>query len=374
MSDEPLNAREDNSTAGLTSSPPEGSANAFSEEDFFDAFVRRIKLSKDLRSGASVTQEEIAQAIFAKFDHMLFPETLLEGLEDLRTEVQEDLKACIADCVGHENWTEGELHDLRERDPDFKNYCSDALLAIRCLEALPVFVDEHGVDEDGLSFAAQVIEAVSVVNRLKARHDVVPLIFRGLYATDLRAAVDFWESNRDTAKGQQESTWQDELSKRKAILERVVGGKVLLIHEQAHVGAAKLSGAGEKIVDFMLQHSDTRDVTLIEIKTPRAKLLGSVYRGTYPLSSEVSGSVAQVLIQRADLMHNFFQKSHSAKIQFEAYAPKCIVITGHLTDEIGDDSVKARAFELQRQAVSANVSIITFDELYAQFARFNVVY
>lgn len=116
----------------------------------------------------------------------------------------------------------------------------------------------------------------------------------------------------------------------------------------------------------------TNNVSLVEIKAPDTKLLGSKYRGTYPLSKDVSGAISQILIQRSELMKNFFQKSSCSPMVFEVFSPRCFLLVGDL-ENLGGDPAKIKAFEVQRQAVASHVNIVTFDELYQQFSTFNQI-
>lgn len=50
------------------------------------------------------------------------------------------------------------------------------------------------------------------------------------------------------------------------------------------------------------------------------------------------------------------------------------MIVGRIDKELKDDLEKNRSFELHRNSISSNISIITFDELYAQFMSFNKMY
>lgn len=139
------------------------------------------------------------------------------------------------------------------------------------------------------------------------------------------------------------------------------------------MGASGLSGAGGRITDYLLANHQTGNVTLVEIKTPHTPLLGKIYRGTYPVSEHLSGAVAQVLIQRNELMKNFYMKHYFARGQrFEVDAPQCVVILGSAENELADPA-KAAAFEIQREALAGRVRLMTFDELYGRFSTFNMV-
>ena len=214
------------------------------------------------------------------------------------------------------------------------------------------------------------LEFATLACKIRMRHDVIPLIERGLYSSDIANALAFWESNSSIQLN--ESEWQAELAKHRAILGRALGGDVTFLHEQASVGSTDLTGVGNKFSDFMFLNGSTKDCILVEIKTPATKLVGARYRSTYPLSAEVSGAVAQCLLQKNSLLKNYYQKHSISKGAFEAYAPRCVVIAGSLATEAAENEKLLEAFSVQREAIRSSVELITFDEIYSQFSRFNM--
>lgn len=90
----------------------------------------------------------------------------------------------------------------------------------------------------------------------------------------------------------------------------------------------------------------------------------------FALSYELSGAIAQVLVQRNELMKHYFSKAKESGVDFEVFAPQCIVIAGMLS-KLPKRQVKS--FEMQRAAVRPAVQIWTYDELYDRFGSFNLV-
>jgi hypothetical protein len=86
----------------------------------------------------------------------------------------------------------------------------------------------------------------------------------------------------------------------------------------------------------------------------------------------MSGAISQVLNQRNELIMNFYSKRFSSNEIFEVFSPRCFIVAGNLKSLCGDRN-KLKAFEVQRQAIAAHVTIVTFDELYHQFSTFNQV-
>jgi hypothetical protein len=110
------------------------------------------------------------------------------------------------------------------------------------------------------------------------------------------------------------------------------------------------------------QATATGALLLIEIKTPLTPLLGAKYReGAYPLSTDLNGSVAQVVSYRQSLMKNFhalYASSTTAPVLAE---PRCVLIVGSVENELNTSELK-NSFELLRERI-VGVTIITFDEL-----------
>lgn len=337
-------------------------------DDEFERMLQFYLLSDDLRSATNKNLDEIAELAYTKLD-LDFDDCDFESqLHDLHNEVRtiiDDLKAKYGGNPYNEEKFKTEINSNRELNLHLKNLA-------KVVKIIHQIKTEFNLDEENLDFASKIANLVSNVIKVHAQKDIIPLIHRGLYAEDIKSALDFWDKNASSEEGKLESTWQNEFTSRKSILERVIGGRVSLLQPQAHVGGNSLNGKGDKITDYMFQHSDTRNVTLIEIKTPHTKLLGNSYRGTYSLSNDLSGTIAQVLIQRSDLIKHYFSKVHESPIPFEVNAPKCYIVVGNIGEEFGDIEEKKIAFEIHRHAVGAAVTIISFDELYDQFSKFNV--
>lgn len=352
----------------------------------FDEILEIVALSGDLRSGVGKSTSHINEALYTKLAY-----TAVTGMDALLEELAEELQVGIRLFVG--SALEGSAADefVSDNSKSRKELTKQALLKIQsepekervlirlmaAFRSIKEYIEEASEspqNDDVYEFAEQLLSWITEINWLRVAPDILPLVQLGLYATEVRQALDFWNLNRDDpAASRDENVWQKELSKHLEVLQRALGGRVVLLHPQAHVGVDGIDGKGDRITDFLLNHQDTRNVFLVEIKTPSTDLLGKEYRKTYPLSSELSGAVGQVLLQRHDLMTNFYSKAHNAKSKFNVAAPRCIVIAGCLGKELENDENKRLAFEMQRQAVEPAVRIIGFDELYHDFASFHLL-
>ena len=162
-------------------------------------------------------------------------------------------------------------------------------------------------------------------------------------------------------KGNQESRWQRFLNENSFVLSLVFGYPIIKVQEQASVGGRKLSGRGDKIADFVVKNTMTKNVAIIEIKTPKVKLLNqTTYReGVYTPSKELSGAINQALDQKHHLEGEIVQIKGGSEIHdIESYSIHCGLIIGRMPPETD----QIRSFELFR-GNSKNVEIITFDEL-----------
>ena len=163
------------------------------------------------------------------------------------------------------------------------------------------------------------------------------------------------------SKKTKENTWQLLFNENPFILSLAFGYPAIKISDQASVGGKRLSGDGEKITDYLIKNGVTNNLAIIEIKKPSSALLNkTAYRGAvYCVSTELTGSVTQVLDQSYQLQKNIATIKNDSRIyDIESYAIHCILVIGTMpTDE---DEIKS--FEIFRRN-SKNVQIITFDEL-----------
>lgn len=89
----------------------------------------------------------------------------------------------------------------------------------------------------------------------------------------------------------------------------------------------------------------TGEALIIEIKMPCTALLGPQYRqDVYPLSSELSGALSQVLHYRSALTRNILQLREDVEEQLESDLPRCVVIAGNVSKEL-DSRSRRRSFD-----------------------------
>ena len=167
--------------------------------------------------------------------------------------------------------------------------------------------------------------------------------------------------------GHSESLWQEFFDENPFILSLAFGYPIIKVGQQTSVGGRKLSGKGEKITDFLVKNSKTNNTAVVEIKTPRAKLLkNSQFRGgVFAPSNVLSESTIQALDQKFQFQRDIFGiKGRSGIHDIETYAVECCLVIGTMPDT--EDEKKS--FELFR-GNSKDVQIVTFDELFEKMVE-----
>jgi hypothetical protein len=178
----------------------------------------------------------------------------------------------------------------------------------------------------------------------------------------LRSCLEIWEDNQTNSD---EEFWQETLGEYAFVLSQVFAHPVVILKDKAFVGGKSVINVGGNLLDFLLQNAVTRNVILVEIKTPMTALLGSRYRGNvYSPSSDIAGALLQVANYKQSLMTHYFSLREPQDLEFSAIDPACMLIAGNYTAQIEDDNQR-RSFELLRSQ-QRNVQLVTYDELFGK--------
>lgn len=159
-----------------------------------------------------------------------------------------------------------------------------------------------------------------------------------------------------------EKKWQSFLKKNSWIFSSIFAQPVILHRDEAYVGGKGIDNKNGKFSDFLMMNSLSNNVSFLEIKTHKTKLLETnAYRGddVFCMSKDLTGCVNQVLNQRDNFQKEFYQKKYTSKSNFETFNSKCVVLIGSLTSL---NENQKYSFELFRSN-SRDVEILTFDEL-----------
>lgn len=187
-------------------------------------------------------------------------------------------------------------------------------------------------------------------------------------ALGLAQLKKFAEDCRSNLGNSDESFWQDIIRHNPYSLSQLFACPIVLHLEESHLGGMMVNGKGANRVDFLMKNQLTDNAVLVEIKTPLTRLLGPAFRKTYSLSTDTSGSIAQLLKYKheAYLSHATLMVNSLPSARYEVFNPKTVLIAGSLSEintGTPDEVVsKRKAFELQR-ANSKDIQLITFEEM-----------
>lgn len=209
------------------------------------------------------------------------------------------------------------------------------------------------------SAAVRVVKS-SAKELLTEHHDELLELNREIELVTLEDVITKFEARLADAN-LKENSWQKFLSNNPFILRLAFGLPAIVFKEQMPVGGVDFGNKGGKLADFVVKSGAVGNLSIVEIKTPNAKLLGKTeYRGgIYAPSSGISGAVTQVMDQRFLLQENIAMfLRNSGREEVYTYAVGCIVVIG-TTPTTGPAQ---KSFELYRNNLRG-VTVITFDEL-----------
>ena len=157
--------------------------------------------------------------------------------------------------------------------------------------------------------------------------------------------LKIWEENKTNDK---EEFWQGVFLERPEIISQVFSYPIVILKDKAYIGGKSIENSGGKIADFLYQNNNTKNVIVVEIKTPITSLLESEYRqNVYSISKDLSGSVNQTLIYVNQLLKDYNGLVQGSEQRFEASNPRCLLIIGSLVNE-GIVGEKRHSFETFR--------------------------
>ncbi|NOQ75616.1 MAG: DUF4263 domain-containing protein [Crocinitomix sp.] len=174
---------------------------------------------------------------------------------------------------------------------------------------------------------------------------------------DLLELSDLWKRKDEITT---EKSWQKILKANSWILSLAFSQPMLLFENEGFLGGKSIGNKHGKIVDFVYQNQFTKNILLIEIKTPSTKLIGAKYRDTFSFSKELTGGISQTLSYINTLNKDFYSISANSENNFDFLGAKALLVIGSIS-ELNPE--KRLAFELFRNSISS-LEIITFDELF----------
>jgi hypothetical protein len=182
--------------------------------------------------------------------------------------------------------------------------------------------------------------------------------------SSLKNALSLWATNKENAE---EEFWQQRLEQNAFVLSQVFSHPIVIVKGKAYVGGKGVENTGGNVLDYLCANELTRNVLLIEIKTPNTPLLGPLYRGdVFNVSTELSGAVMQVTNSKDSLLKSCHALKAVSAAKFDAFDPPSLVIAGN-TQELAGDTRRVKSFELFRNGLK-DVTVVTYDELFAKVA------
>ncbi|MEG5041134.1 MULTISPECIES: Shedu immune nuclease family protein [unclassified Microcoleus] len=216
---------------------------------------------------------------------------------------------------------------------------------------------------DWITPSTKAEDVVDIIEKLLKVDDIQKLS-AAVGLSNLKSVLSLWKNNY---KNDKEEFWQGVLAENSFIFAQIFSFPVIFIKNKAYVGGKDISNKGGNIIDFLCTNHSTKNVALIEIKTPVTKLLGGLYRGdVYNISNDLSGSVIQIINYKNSLLHNYkvLANSEEEEEKFEAFDPKCIIIIGNIHHELVNKRQR-KSLELFRMGLK-DVQVITYDELFGK--------
>ncbi len=234
--------------------------------------------------------------------------------------------------------------------------------------SLGVFIKTKGVSKDNLS-EDDVESLIEIIPDQIARESLVYKTEEKINFIKLNAIkAEFkklLEQKTDT-KGLEERC-QKFFTENSWIFSNILSMPVALFKGKAYLGGKNYENKAGKEADFLYKNNLTHNVFIIEIKTPKKRLIDSKqpYRkpDVFSLGKELTGGLVQILNQKDNLQKEFYKLSSG---KFQSFNPKALLVIGLLSD-LTEDQLKS--FELFRNNIK-DVEIVTYDEL---FERTNLV-
>lgn len=267
---------------------------------------------------------------------------------------------------------------------------SAAVRRVKKFEAHNFFAKALGVSPEELSFGRKpdsiwITQSVSGIEKLstekqktllettishapsiaKTNPEALTKLQQDIEVVNLEQLIDSFK--KEMKKNRREAYWQKFFELNIFSLQLVLGGPTIFVSPQVSIGPEERFPGNRKIADYLLHHTVTGNVNIVEIKKPSTKLLRKrEYReGVFGIQGEIDEAITQVLDQALSIARNEqpTKLRLDARTGWTASSPRCFVIAGTM-DELDTDE-KRKSFELYRGNLSA-VRLITFDEILDQ--------
>ena len=181
-----------------------------------------------------------------------------------------------------------------------------------------------------------------------------------LNINNLKRIQNTMQDNLDN--DQETGFWQPFFEDNAWILSQLFHAPVMFFEGKRYVGGKGLDNHGGQITDFIFKNDITDNIALIEIKTPKKPIFDGQYRQSFKLSTELTGSINQLLLQKDELAKSYSDLLRRTDEFFRANNIICFLVYG-IIGELNKQ--EKEAFENFRNELRS-VHIIGFDELLAR--------
>lgn len=175
----------------------------------------------------------------------------------------------------------------------------------------------------------------------------------------IRHVIEIWDNQE---RLEDEEYWQNILKDNSWIISQSLSIPEILFVDKAFLGGKSLENKDGKIVDFTFKNTISKNLTLIELKTPNTKLIGKSYRNLFSIGSELTGAIVQLLDYKETVQRYYLNLVSTSKDKFDVFSPTVILIAGSTRDM---REKELYSFELFRREIK-NVQIITYNELFGK--------
>ncbi len=252
------------------------------------------------------------------------------------------------------------INDHMQKDPEIFDFFDKYYLEfpqirdvkkIKKLSELTKNIDWEKTDNNDIK---------SIINFLKM--DQLNFANIHLNVKRLRKSIEILRENLGSSD---ESFFQEFFEKNSYILPYIIPTLEHHMKDQRYVGGKNVTNRGGKITDFIYD-TGNNNVSLVEIKTPSTPLVQSEYRGLYPASTDLVGSVMQSKEQKNQFMKNLLSLREGTELENKyIFDPNIYVVIGKISSL---EQEKRRSFEIFRQSLK-DVTILTYDEVINRLQR-----
>ena len=168
-----------------------------------------------------------------------------------------------------------------------------------------------------------------------------------------------------------EGFWQSFFTEHSWALSQMFCSPYMIFNGARYVGGKSIDNKNGKETDFIMQNEITKNISIVEIKTPETILMAStLYRqNVYHISEDLSGGINQLLSQKQELYENYatlrIKTIENCGTDFQALNIKSILLIGKISNL---NSRQMKQFEIYRNELQS-VEILTFDELLLKISN-----